>query len=328
MILQLTMSWIMISLTQSKKPIHPYLCYPNNPITQSNITYNDTYNMTYNYYNKTHESYNTAAEYNPYNLAVKAIWCYDVDVYPKLNKPVKAVIPIKNVQRNDNSDWNIFSIYFSINDNECISPSVSFEYKMVNDDTYFLLNNDEEPIRDCDQSTAMNCGEIERCVNILTPAPIPVDHLYKISIYQYQINTIQSECNSNFAINAKLTFSCSAAAPITTHEPTTTSKEVNRLCTEELHDFNVGAIYYGIGGCHEHFSALLWQDATGIASFSDCLAKCKEYECKSFSFGRKGVSRENWCNIYSVKCTIASDNDWYMFTPINNAELMCNSMQQ
>eukprot|EP01084_Bolivina_argentea_P290409 498839_1 len=62
----------------------PYLCWPNN------MTYNSTY------YNTTHESQNITSEYNPLNLSVNAVWCYDVDVCPKLNKPVQAVIPIKN----------------------------------------------------------------------------------------------------------------------------------------------------------------------------------------------------------------------------------------
>eukprot|EP01084_Bolivina_argentea_P290408 498837_1 len=46
--------------------------------------------------NTTHESQNITSEYNPHNLPVNAVWCYDVDVCPKLNKPVQAVIPIKN----------------------------------------------------------------------------------------------------------------------------------------------------------------------------------------------------------------------------------------
>ncbi len=62
-------------------------------------------------------------------------------------------------------------------------------------------------------------------------------------------------------------------------------------------------------------------------SYSDCCAKCNEMkDCKSFSFGRSGVTSQNWCNIYSLECSDDGDKDWYMFTPINNVDAICDTM--
>eukprot|EP01084_Bolivina_argentea_P028103 52262_1 len=88
----------------------PYLCYPSNHM-MTNITGNITnnYNITYN----------TNTEYNPHGLPVKAVWCYDVDVFTKSHAPTRITVPIQHTQSNDNSDWNIFSVYFSVIDNYC-----------------------------------------------------------------------------------------------------------------------------------------------------------------------------------------------------------------
>eukprot|EP01084_Bolivina_argentea_P290405 498826_1 len=187
----------------------PYLCYPGNHM-MSNITANFT--------NITHNATANIHEYNPYNLPVKAVWCYDVDISPKLNTQTRIIVPIQHTQSNDNSNWNIFSVYFSVNNNNCFAPRISFEYEIVNNDTYYLLNDTELLILDdngndniCGDQGTINCGEIEKCVNDVNlnmpTAMIPMDSTYKISIYQYQSNN-DMQCNSYFIVNTIITLIC------------------------------------------------------------------------------------------------------------------------
>ena len=87
---------------------------------------------------------------------------------------------------------------------------------------------------------------------------------------------------------------------------------------------------YGLdynGGCDEHFSALIDYDHSGSYTLQQCADKCSNTvhgDCKSFTFGRQGVSRQNWCNIYNVVCSWTSDTDWDTFRPVtSNADAIC-----
>eukprot|EP01084_Bolivina_argentea_P252690 424209_1 len=191
------------------------------------------------------------------------------------------------------------------------------EFKCENDNkcipNYWICDS----IQDCsDNSDEINCPST-------TPFPAVecTDEEFKCEndnkcIPNYWICDSIQDCSDNSdEIN------CPSHSPFPTVKPTN-APVVSRLCIEELKDFNIGAIFEFNGGCDEHFSALVFEDKSGDMYYSDCVKKCNEMsECKSFVFHKE----QNWCNIYSVICSDNGDTDWFMFTPINNAEVMCNS---
>eukprot|EP01083_Nonionella_stella_P181515 650501_1 len=99
--------------------------------------------------------------------------------------------------------------------------------------------------------------------------------------------------------------------------------------TDDLDPSNYAVEWKFNGGCQEHFEAntdILYQDRSGNLSFSDCYFKCKETSnCSSFSFGKEGIDRTNWCFIYDVECTDSGDQDWNTYVPVRNSELVCEA---
>eukprot|EP01084_Bolivina_argentea_P044629 82113_1 len=121
-----------------------------------------------------------------------------------------------HIQANDDDAMTYFDIYFTVNDNDCIRPTLSFKYELIDYDSsseYIeVYDNDGIIINQC--QNGQSCGVFDSsCISNydLGVNSIQKGETYKISVIES--SEVDALCNSGQTINAFVTLQCTPHIP-------------------------------------------------------------------------------------------------------------------
>eukprot|EP01084_Bolivina_argentea_P021531 40016_1 len=159
-------------------------------------------------------------------------YCYSVNVVATPDKVTNRVI---NIAAERSGQETVFEVVFTVVDNSCINPTISFDYESIGDAEHYgeieLYDNNITKIASCG-AVFDECNEFVNCVNKynLGIDKISPGEQYTISLTQSELATAKCFEYHKLSINAFLEFSCNPNVTNITNETTTYS--VTNSCND------------------------------------------------------------------------------------------------